>query len=77
MAVRVVSSPPRVDGCATCHGGAGQGASAKGLIGIAKRQPIDDVMGQIKSPRGAMPKLYPGLLSDTDVKEVAAYIYGF
>jgi alcohol dehydrogenase (cytochrome c) len=63
--------------CATCHGGAGQGASATGLIGIAKRQSIDDIMGQIRKPRGTMPKLYPEVLSDTDVKLVAAYIDGF
>jgi ubiquinol-cytochrome c reductase cytochrome c subunit len=60
--------------CALCHGGSGQGGIGPSLKGESSRKDAGAVGAFIKSPAGGMPKLYPGLLSDSDVAAVATYV---
>lgn len=60
--------------CAACHGAAGQGGIGPSLKGEGARKDSGAVAAFVKNPVGGMPKLYPGLLSDSDVSAVAAYV---
>jgi ubiquinol-cytochrome c reductase cytochrome c subunit len=60
--------------CAACHGSAGQGGIGPALRGESSRKDASAVDAFIKNPAGAMPKLYPGLLSSADVASVASYV---
>lgn len=60
--------------CAACHGSAGQGGIGPALRGESGRKDAGAVAAFVKSPAAAMPKLYPGLLSDSDVAAVASYV---
>lgn len=60
--------------CAACHGSAGQGGIGPALRGESARKDQGAVAAFVKSPAAAMPKLYPGLLSDADVAAVASYV---
>lgn len=60
--------------CAACHGAAGQGGIGPALRGESGRKDASAVAAFVKSPAGAMPKLYPGLLSDGDIAAVASYV---
>jgi mono/diheme cytochrome c family protein len=58
--------------CSACHGSQGEGGIGANLQ-LTKRD-LAGVIAYIKSPTGAMPKLYPTPLSDADVANVAAYV---
>jgi mono/diheme cytochrome c family protein len=60
--------------CAACHGSAGQGGIGPALRGESGRKDAGAVGAFVKSPAADMPKLYPGLLSDSDVAAVASYV---
>jgi ubiquinol-cytochrome c reductase cytochrome c subunit len=60
--------------CAACHGSAGQGGIGPALRGESGRKDEGAVAAFVKNPPGAMPKLYPGLLSDGAVAAVAGYV---
>jgi ubiquinol-cytochrome c reductase cytochrome c subunit len=61
--------------CMKCHGADG-GVPVIGpaLVNEKARKNLDQVISQIKSPVGIMPKLYPSPFSDKDVSDIAAYV---
>ena len=61
--------------CALCHGGAGQGGVGPALKNEGSKKDAAAVAAFIKNPgAGSMPKLYPGMLSESDVTAVAAFV---
>jgi mono/diheme cytochrome c family protein len=61
--------------CAVCHGVAGKGGGIGPVLkGEHKRKNFRQAVAWIKNPTAPMPKLYPGVLSATDVNNVAAYV---
>jgi ubiquinol-cytochrome c reductase cytochrome c subunit len=60
--------------CALCHGASGQGGSGPPLKNESAKKDGTAVAAFVKNPPGAMPKLFPGFLSDADVTAVAAYV---
>jgi mono/diheme cytochrome c family protein len=58
--------------CSACHGSQGEGGVGANLQ-LSQRD-LAGVIAYIKSPTGAMPKLYPSPLGDADVANVAAYV---
>lgn len=64
-----------VASCAQCHGATGtEGGIGPALSGERSRKDDAAVVAWIKDPRPPMPKLYPGVLGDKDVADVAAYV---
>ena len=62
--------------CATCHGptGAEGGAIGPSLRDEKLRMTFDSTDSWIKDPEPPMPKLYPQVLSDRQVRDLAAYV---
>lgn len=63
--------------CAVCHGPAGAGGTGPKLKSLASRLSAEQTSEQIRNPRGVMPKMYPGSLSDQDVSDLAAFVRSF
>lgn len=62
--------------CSLCHGARGTGGTGPSLTGVAGRLTAEQVEGQIRNPRGTMPRLYPGTLTDQDLLDVTAFVRG-
>jgi ubiquinol-cytochrome c reductase cytochrome c subunit len=60
--------------CAACHGASAQGGVGPALTGEKNRKDTAAAIAWIKNPKLPMPKLYPDVLSEKDVEDVAAYI---
>jgi ubiquinol-cytochrome c reductase cytochrome c subunit len=60
--------------CAVCHGAKGEGGVGLPLRNISERLTVEETIEKIKNPNPAMPKLYPEVLSEEDVTNVAAFI---
>jgi ubiquinol-cytochrome c reductase cytochrome c subunit len=60
--------------CAACHGAQGQGGVGPSLKGESARKDTAAVAAFVKNPAGAMPKLFPSVLNESDVAAVAAYV---
>jgi mono/diheme cytochrome c family protein len=61
--------------CATCHGATGvEGGVGPSLRDERERKNYDATIAWIKNPLPPMPKLYPSLLTESAVDDVAAYI---
>jgi len=61
--------------CAACHGVSGaNGPVGPSLVKVKKRLSAAQVEAIVRDPDPPMPKLYPGTLSDRDVKDVSAYV---
>ncbi len=61
--------------CATCHGATGtEGGVGPSLRGERERKNYDATIAWIKNPQPPMPKLYPSLLTESAVDDVAAYV---
>ena len=61
--------------CEVCHGVAGVGgAIGPSLRGERTRRALRAVTAIIENPSPPMPELYPGNLSERDVRDVAAYV---
>jgi mono/diheme cytochrome c family protein len=75
VAVAMPGKPLYATNCAACHGAAGAGGVGPTLAGIATKKTLEETVAFIEKPAGAiMPKLYPGTLSETQVRQVAEYI---
>lgn len=66
--------------CASCHGAGGEGGAGKRLVGIGARLSEAEIAAIVRDPRSrnpqsAMPKLYPDMLSDQQVADVAAFVH--
>jgi alcohol dehydrogenase (cytochrome c) len=62
--------------CAACHGGTGEGGMGPTLAGISARLDPATIVEWIKNPSSKMPRLFPSMLSEQAVHDVAAYLKG-
>ena len=61
--------------CASCHGAAGAGGGIGPVLkGEKQRKDYAAAIVWIKNPQPPMPKLFPSVLSQNDVQDVAAYV---
>jgi mono/diheme cytochrome c family protein len=60
--------------CAACHGAAGQGGMGPSLRNEHIRKGEVAAAAWIKKPAPPMPALYPGVLNEKDVRDVAAFV---
>jgi mono/diheme cytochrome c family protein len=60
--------------CAACHGANAQGGIGPALRGEKARKDTAAAIAWIENPKPPMPKLYPSVLSEKDVDDVAAYV---
>jgi mono/diheme cytochrome c family protein len=60
--------------CAACHGASAQGGIGPSLRAEKTRKDTAAALAWIKNPGPPMPKLYPSVLSEKDVEDVAAYV---
>lgn len=60
--------------CGSCHGGMGEGAMGPALKGVGERLGREGIVAWIKNPSEKMPKLYPSMIDDQAVADVAAYL---
>ena len=60
--------------CSACHGASGQGGVGPTLHGEKSRKGTGAAIAWIKNPVAPMPKLYPSVLNEKDVADVAAYV---
>ena len=63
-----------VQNCAACHGAGGAGGIGPSLIGESAKLGLAATVALVKNPPAGMTKLYPGLISASDVDDVAAYV---
>ena len=71
--------------CAGCHGSAGEGLSGPALVGIGKRRSVEEIGAWVMNPMSAatpsgasaMPRLYPSVLTERDVRDVARFVINF
>jgi alcohol dehydrogenase (cytochrome c) len=61
--------------CASCHGPDGNLIADHKLSAVRARGDRAATIASIKDPRAPMPKLYPDLLSERNVADVAAFIH--
>ncbi|MBV9271078.1 MAG: cytochrome c [Candidatus Eremiobacteraeota bacterium] len=63
--------------CAACHGVSGaNGPIGPSLLRERRRHTPSQIEAIVRDPDPPMPKLYPGTISDRDVKDVSAYVAG-
>ncbi|MFM0041331.1 cytochrome c [Paraburkholderia metrosideri] len=61
--------------CAGCHGAQGGGGAGPSLIGAAARLGgAAGIAAFVKAPSGAMPRLFPGVITEQDVALVSSYV---
>jgi mono/diheme cytochrome c family protein len=60
--------------CAACHNADGTGGVGPNLHSVGTTKTLAQTIEFIEKPSGAMPKLYPGTLSEAQVQDVAVYI---
>jgi mono/diheme cytochrome c family protein len=61
--------------CASCHGAGGAGGGIGPVLkGEKQRKDYAAAIAWIKNPQPPMPKLFPSVLSQNDVQDVAAYV---
>lgn len=63
--------------CAACHGAQGEGGVGLKLQNLSARLTWEQIVDKIVNPTLPMPKLYPSMLSEQDLIDVAAYIRTF
>ena len=61
------------DGCYACHGTAGHGEPYGPRL-APKPLPFTGVIGQLRNPRGNMPRYAAQYVSDQDVADIYAYL---
>jgi alcohol dehydrogenase (cytochrome c) len=60
--------------CASCHGTEGDLVANHELSTLKKRRNLADTIAFIESPKAPMPALYPSLISEQNVTDVATYV---
>jgi PQQ-dependent dehydrogenase (methanol/ethanol family) len=60
--------------CVDCHGPNGNLIAGHELSTLKARRDLTDTIAYIKSPKAPMPRLYPSLLNDQSVTDVATYL---
>lgn len=62
--------------CAGCHGRAGEGLAGPALQNLRARRSDAQIVAALKQPKPPMPALYPAMLSERDVRDLADYLHG-
>lgn len=64
------------DGCYFCHGHAGQGGALNGPAPVLARtqMPWDGFAGQLRHPANEMPAYAEGVMSDSEMADVYAFL---
>ena len=66
-----------VSQCEACHGASGaNGPIGPSLVKERKRHTLTEIEAIVRDPDPPMPKLYPGTISERQVKDVSAYVLG-
>jgi PQQ-dependent dehydrogenase (methanol/ethanol family) len=60
--------------CTSCHGPEGNLVAGHELSTLKKRRDLADTIAFIKSPKAPMPVLYPSLINEQNVTDVATYV---
>lgn len=61
--------------CAVCHGASGtEGGVGPSLRSERNRMDFTTTMSWIEDPAAPMPKLYPKMLTEDDVRDIASYV---
>lgn len=60
--------------CASCHGSDGAMIADRNLATLKGRQTLAQTIAAIKEPKAPMPKLYPDLMSEQAVADMAQYV---
>jgi PQQ-dependent dehydrogenase (methanol/ethanol family) len=60
--------------CGSCHGRKGEGYVAPPLLRQTQMGDVENLKAFLKSVPPPMPIMYPGLLEDQDVQQIAAYL---
>ena len=60
--------------CSSCHGNDGNMIADRKLSDLSKRMSLDETIAKIKNPVDPMPKLWPDLINDQSVMDVARFI---
>lgn len=63
--------------CAVCHGSEGGGGTGPSLKGLSQRFDAEAAATFIMHPSPKMPAFYPQVLSERDVKDIAAFVIDF
>lgn len=61
--------------CAMCHGAAGQGATAPGLLQEAGKRSVEQTMALLRQPPNGMPKLTPEPIAEDELPALAQYVH--
>ena len=61
--------------CGSCHGPDGSAFPNVDLSTVAQRRDLSSLKAYIKDPKTPMPKLFPEILTEQDVADVAAYVH--
>lgn len=61
--------------CASCHGADGDFVANRTLSDLPKRMDLPAAIAAIKEPKSPMPKLYPDLLDEQSVQDLARYLF--
>lgn len=61
--------------CAACHGPDGNLIADKHLSSLATRLDLAATVRYIKDPKAPMPKMFPDLLTEQNVRDVAAFVH--
>ena len=60
--------------CASCHGNDGNLIADRKLSDLSKRMSLEETIAIIKNPKDPMPKLWPDLINEQSVMDVARFI---
>jgi alcohol dehydrogenase (cytochrome c) len=60
--------------CTSCHGPEGDLVAGHELSTLKKRRNLADTIAFIKNPKAPMPALYPSLINERNVTDVATYV---
>ncbi len=61
--------------CVACHGPEGNLIADRKLTTLKARQSLAATVAYVKDPKAPMPKLYPDLLNEQSIVDVAAYVH--
>ncbi len=61
--------------CVACHGPDGNMISDHKLAGLRARRDLPATIAYLKDPKPPMPKMYPDLLTEQSLVDVAAYVH--
>jgi alcohol dehydrogenase (cytochrome c) len=60
--------------CTLCHGPQGEGLTAPRLRGVRQRADVRSLREIIEDPKPSMARFYPGMITEADVADLAAFL---